>query len=37
MRVAIEKAREGIEQGQTPFGAAIVRHGELVVAAHNVV
>jgi len=37
MRVAIAAAREGIAAGQTPFGAAIVRGGELVIAAHNVV
>lgn len=37
MRLAIEAARKGIEQGQTPFGAAIVRGDRLVVAAHNVV
>jgi tRNA(Arg) A34 adenosine deaminase TadA len=37
MRFAIEEARKGIEAGQSPFGAAIVRDGRLVVAAHNVV
>ena len=37
MRAAIEAARRGIEQGQTPFGAAIVRGDQLVVASHNVV
>ena len=35
MRVAIATAREGIAAGQTPFGAAIVRDGQLLVAAHN--
>jgi guanine deaminase len=37
MRVALAKCREAIAAGQTPFGAAIVRGDELVVAAHNVV
>jgi len=37
MRLAIEKAREGMINGQTPFGAVITKHNELVVAAHNVV
>ena len=41
MRLAIEKSREAVAKGQTPFGAVIVRgqgdHAELVVAAHNVV
>jgi tRNA(Arg) A34 adenosine deaminase TadA len=35
MRVAIEEARAGIAQGQTPFGAAIVRVDELVARGHN--
>ncbi len=37
MRLAIAKAREGIEQGQTPFGACIARSGEVVSCTHNVV
>ncbi len=37
MRLAIEKTRAGIAAGQTPFGAVIVRGGEVVVAAHNCV
>lgn len=37
MSAAIDAAREGILAGQSPFGAAIVRGNELVVAAHNVV
>ena len=37
MRVAIEKAKEGIALGQTPFGASIARAGELLSSAHNVV
>lgn len=37
MRLAIEKAREGVRVGQTPFGACIVKEGEVVSCAHNVV
>jgi tRNA(Arg) A34 adenosine deaminase TadA len=35
MKHAIEKAREGIATGQAPFGAVIVRGGQLVCASHN--
>ena len=35
MKVAIEKAKEGIENGQTPFGACIVKNGEVVSSANN--
>lgn len=35
MKLAIAKAREGIEQGQTPFGACIVRDGEILACSHN--
>lgn len=34
---AVEAARRGIESGQTPFGACIVRDGEVVTCEHNVV
>src|SRR5947209_10405649 len=34
---AIEKAREGIGKRQSPFGAAVVRDGQVVAAAHNTV
>jgi guanine deaminase len=37
MRMAIEKAREGIAHGNSPFGACIVRDGEVVVCDHNIV
>jgi tRNA(Arg) A34 adenosine deaminase TadA len=37
MRLAIEKAKEGIAKGQTPFGACIVHDGEAVSCVHNVV
>ena len=35
MRLAIAKAREGIDQGQTPFGACIVRDGQILACSHN--
>ena len=37
MKLAIEKAREGIKNGQTPFGACIVKDGEVVTCVHNIV
>src|SRR5688500_20292183 len=37
MRLAIEKAREGVAAGQTPFGACIVRGATPVAIEHNVV
>jgi len=37
MRLAVNKAREGIRSGQAPFGACIVKGEELIVCTHNVV
>ena len=37
MRLAIEKAREGIDAGQSPFGAVIVNGDKVLAAAHNTV
>jgi tRNA(Arg) A34 adenosine deaminase TadA len=37
MRLAVEKTREGIAAGQSPFGSVIVRGGEVVAATHNTV
>jgi len=38
MRLAIEKTREGMSRGQTPFGACIVTSdGRVAACAHNVV
>ncbi len=37
MRIAIEKAREGIKNGQSPFGACIVKDDEVVDTANNTV
>jgi tRNA(Arg) A34 adenosine deaminase TadA len=35
MRMAIEAARLGIERGQAPFGACIVRDGLVLACEHN--
>jgi tRNA(Arg) A34 adenosine deaminase TadA len=35
MRLAIEKAKEGVEQGNTPFGSCVVRNGKVICTAHN--
>ncbi len=35
MRLAIAKAREGVAAGQSPFGCAIARGGDLIAVAHN--
>lgn len=35
MGLAIAAAREGLARGQTPFGACIVKDGQVVVATHN--
>ena len=35
MRIAIDKAEEGIAKGQEPFGACIVRDGKIISVAHN--
>ncbi len=37
MQQAIEKTREGIAQGQSPFGACIVKDGETISCEHNIV
>ena len=37
MRLAIDKARHGVEAGQSPFGACIVRGDEVISCEHNVV
>ena len=37
MHLAVEKARQGIAAGQTPFGCAIAREGQLLAVAHNTV
>lgn len=37
MRMAIEKCREGILAGQTPFGACIVKDDQVIALSHNCV
>ncbi len=35
MSSAIASAREGVQAGQSPFGACIVRDGEIICTSHN--
>lgn len=35
--MAIAKARQGIALGQTPFGACIIRDGQVLACSHNTV
>lgn len=35
MKLAIDKAREGIQAGQTPFGACIVKDSRVICVEHN--
>jgi guanine deaminase len=37
MRMAIDRARVGARDGQSPFGACIVRDGAVISCEHNVV
>jgi guanine deaminase len=37
MRLAIEKCRTGLSAGQSPFGCAIARGGEILSCSHNTV
>ncbi|UUO07915.1 nucleoside deaminase [Blastopirellula sp. J2-11] len=37
MQLAIEKAKQGIAAGQSPFGCAIAVDGEVVAVSHNLV
>lgn len=37
MLAALKKAREGVQKGQTPFGACIVKDGRIIACAHNTV
>ncbi len=37
MKLAIQKAQAGINKGQTPFGACIVKAGKVIACAHNTV
>jgi tRNA(Arg) A34 adenosine deaminase TadA len=35
MRLAIEQAKEGIAEGQEPYGACVVKDGEVICVTHN--
>ncbi len=35
MAVALEEARQAVEEGEVPVGAVLVIHGELIAQAHN--
>lgn len=37
MRLAIGAAQRGVQAGQTPFGATIVKNGRVICSVHNVV
>lgn len=37
MELAINKAKEGVSNGQSPFGACIVKNGEIIALEHNLV
>jgi len=37
MQMAIDKAAEGVEKGQSPFGACIVKNGSVIACEHNIV
>lgn len=37
MQMAIDKCREGVDLGQTPFAACIVKNGEVIACDHNIV
>lgn len=37
MQMAIDKAREGVDNGQTPFGACIVKNDKVISCDHNIV
>lgn len=37
MQMAIDKCREGVDKGQTPFAACIVKDDEVIACDHNIV
>jgi tRNA(Arg) A34 adenosine deaminase TadA len=37
MRLAIRKAKEGIATRQSPFGAVLIKDGQVIAATHNTV
>ena len=37
MQLAIDRAKEGVDNGQSPFGACIVKDGEVISCEYNMV
>ena len=37
MQLALDKAKEGVNDGQSPFGACIVKDGKVIACEHNIV
>jgi tRNA(Arg) A34 adenosine deaminase TadA len=37
MQMAIDKALEGVDKGQSPFGACILRNNKVIACEHNIV
>jgi len=37
MLIAIARAKEGVDKGQSPFGAVIVKDGKVIASEHNLV
>ena len=37
MQMAIDKCREGVDNGQSPFAACIVKEGKVIACDHNIV
>ena len=37
MQLALDKAKEGVDNGQSPFGACIVKNGKVIACEHNIV
>ncbi len=35
MQLALDKAKEGVDAGQSPFGACIVKNGTVIACEHN--
>jgi len=36
MRLALDEARRGLAEGEQPFGALVVRNGEVIASAHSI-
>ena len=37
MQLALDKAKEGVDNGQSPFGACIVKDGKVIACEYNIV